>query len=131
MSDKRQLYQFLAGLNEKYLPEELKVKYSVSTHFMDRLLVDRKDDLSKGWVATVFSIIYQSRLCEFLYLLEMAQNEGRINIHYKERTIALVFHDDGYFEKNVKLTTCFSGVALNPTLDYYVLPLDSEVTNDG
>lgn len=126
MSDKRELYQFLGDLNDKYLPDEFRVKYSVSTHFMDRLLIDRKDSLSKGWVATVFSIIYQTRLCEFLYLFEIAKDRERVNIHYKERTIALVFHGDGYFEKNVKLTTCFSGVALNPTIDYHVLSLDNE-----
>jgi hypothetical protein len=119
------LNHFLNGLGLKYLPAELRPTFSTTTHFIERLLVDRADNLNTLWVSTVFTRLYRDRLCEFLYLLETAPDRGRINIQLSGRSIALIKEDHEY-GMTIKLVTCFTGVALNPTLIYSILSLDTE-----
>lgn len=122
---KIKLGEFLGRLTTKYLPEHLQPLSYVTTHFMERLLLDRSSELDNVWVSEVFTKVFRDHACEFLFLLESAPIRGRINLQYQGRSIGLV---KGYrieFEKSVfSLTTCFMGVALNPTLEYYVLSLD-------
>jgi hypothetical protein len=91
---------------------------------MERLLVDRTDRLDTLWVSTVFTKLYRHRLCEFLYLLETTSHKGRINIQLGNRSIALVKEQTEEGRLIIKVTTCFSGVALNPTIEYSILSLD-------
>jgi len=123
---KKELNIFLNGLSDKYIPDHLAFTFTTTTHFINRLLVDRSDNLDKLWVSKVFSRIFHDRLCEFLYLLEITPEKGRINLQFEGKSIALVY-DYRLTEGDVViLTTCFTGVALNPTLEYSILSLDQE-----
>lgn len=124
LKHRKELNIFLNGLGDKYLPGTLRPTFSTTTHFMERLIQHRSDKLSKLWVSTLFTKLFRNRLCEFLYLVEITPHKGRINIQFEGRTVALVKEIDE--RVSIRVITCFSGVALNPTLEYNVLSLDGE-----
>lgn len=127
---KRALNKFLNGLSDKYLPEHLVIDFSTTVHFMDRLLVDRTNVLDNRWVSSVFTKVFRHRLCEFLYLLEVTPDRGRLNIQLDGRSIGLIPEKDEH-GLVIKLATCFKGVALNPNMEYSILSLDKEETTNG
>ena len=118
---RKELDTFLNGLGDKYLPSEIRPRFSTTTHFMERLINDRCDNLNKLWVSKAFTILFRKRLCEFLYLYTITPHKGRINLHYDGKSIALVREDNC-----IRVITCFKGVALNPTVEYNVLSLGEE-----
>ncbi len=122
---RQKLQNFLIGLSDKYLPEDLRPDFMVTDHFMQRLMIDRTDNLNDLWISTVLSKVFRDRLCEFVYLLEIAPNKARINLQFEGRSVGLVKENRIIAgTTSIVLTTCFTGLALNPTMEYYVLSLD-------
>lgn len=127
INSKKQLDDFLNGMSKKYLPTEIRPVFRTTEHFIERLLVDRADNLDPKWVSVVFSKLYHLKLCEFLYLLETTEHFGRINLQYQGRSIAMVkVKYEGYESVLIKLSTCYTGVALHPEKDYSILSLDEQ-----
>jgi len=130
-AEKNQLFQFLKVMNDKYLPEEIQIHFSITNHFIERLVLDRSDNLNKKWLSLVFTKVFKQRLGELLYLVHHAKHKDRINFVHDSKTIGMVLeHHEGYLAPQLRVTTCFTGVAKKPGIKYYVISLDEEVKNE-
>ena len=118
---------YLQDMAKEHIPKRLRPHFKVSAHFIERLLVQRVNDLDKKWIGRLFSRLFRLKLCEFLYLIECTPHQGRINLRFEQRSIAMIhLHYPEHKTGLLKLTTCFSGVAQDPDREYYILSLDEE-----
>lgn len=121
-----QLTGFLQGMINKYIPEEVKqnldFSFYPSLHFMDRLLLDRADKITKQWFNLTITRLFRNQLCEFLYVVALTDHENseRITISYQGNTIGIVKETDPFTENGylLKMVTVYQGKARSPDYKY-------------